>query len=211
MADRYIDHDETEIYGAYAADKIRDRVQGLIAEYDTALEYVATELTDATKAVQTAVADARAADAKIRTGSHARSSVFKRATAVSPRSSAPRRRRRRSAAGTVRSARAARAALGPRDLRGWQGFLQTWHLGSPDEQEAMPRCPAPQRWRGRVSQACSSAASSWFVASVGRNPPGCNTRGPVKKDSTRTTTAHVRVTAAYSTTTAELPYALVIR
>ena len=82
MADRYIDHDETEIYGAYAADKIRDRVKGLITEYDTALEYVATELTDATKAVQTAVADARAADAKIRTGSHARGSVLKRATAL---------------------------------------------------------------------------------------------------------------------------------
>lgn len=82
MADRYIDHDETEIYGTYAADKIRARVKGLIPEYDKALEYVASEIEEATTAVQGAVADARAADAEIRKGSHARGSVLKRSVAL---------------------------------------------------------------------------------------------------------------------------------
>jgi hypothetical protein len=82
MPDRYIDHDETEIYGAYAADKIRSRVKGVIVEFDDALEYVAAEISEATQAVQGAVADARAADAEIRKGSKARGSVLKQAMSL---------------------------------------------------------------------------------------------------------------------------------
>jgi hypothetical protein len=77
MADRYIDQDEIEIYGSYAVTKIRDRVKGLVPEFDKALEYVASELSEGTKSVADAVADARAADAEIRKGTQARGSVLK--------------------------------------------------------------------------------------------------------------------------------------
>jgi hypothetical protein len=77
MPDRYIDQDETEIYGTYAANKIRSRLKGLIPEFDAALEYVAADIADATNAVQEAVADARTTDAEIRKGSQSRGSILK--------------------------------------------------------------------------------------------------------------------------------------
>jgi hypothetical protein len=82
MADRYIDYDETEIYGTYAAEKLRTRVKGLIPSYDAAIEYIAGELTEATKTVQETVIDARAADAEIRKGSKERGSILKQAVSL---------------------------------------------------------------------------------------------------------------------------------
>ena len=68
MADRFIDQDETQIYGPYAARRMRTRLVGLILEFDPALVYLAGQLDAATVAVKTAVDAARAEDAKLRRG-----------------------------------------------------------------------------------------------------------------------------------------------
>jgi hypothetical protein len=68
MADRYIDQDETQIYGPYAAKGIRLRVIGLIPAYDTALAYCADQLDLATAGVFDAVDAARSHDADARKG-----------------------------------------------------------------------------------------------------------------------------------------------
>lgn len=82
MADRYIDQDETKIYGEYAAGKIRKRVVGLVPEFDKALEYVASEIETATNAVEAAVTEARTHDATIRKGTKQRVSALKQAIDV---------------------------------------------------------------------------------------------------------------------------------
>jgi hypothetical protein len=82
VPDRYIDQDETKIYGAYSSRKIRTRVVGLIPAYDKALEYVAGELDAATQAVSEAVEAAREADATIRGGTQARRSALKNAVSL---------------------------------------------------------------------------------------------------------------------------------
>lgn len=66
MADRFIDKDETKIYGEYAAKKIRRVVVGLIPPFDAGLKHVANELDKATKTVADAVAAAHDADTAIR-------------------------------------------------------------------------------------------------------------------------------------------------
>lgn len=82
VTDRYIDQDETQIYGTYSSRKIRTRVVGLIPAYDKALEYVADELDAATLAVSAAVEAAREADAAVRGGTDVRRSALKNAVGL---------------------------------------------------------------------------------------------------------------------------------
>jgi hypothetical protein len=68
MADRFIDQDETQIYGPYAVRRILARVLGLIPAFDPALVFLAGELQTATGAVKNAVDAARTHDARLRRG-----------------------------------------------------------------------------------------------------------------------------------------------
>lgn len=68
MPDRFIDQDETKIYGPHASKNIRARLIGRIAEFDAALHYVADEMDANTVAVASAVEAARAKDAERRQG-----------------------------------------------------------------------------------------------------------------------------------------------
>lgn len=62
MADRYIDHEETLIYGPYAARKIRAVALGLIPQFDAALTYLAKEIDGMTAAMEKSIGDARKSD-----------------------------------------------------------------------------------------------------------------------------------------------------
>ena len=55
MADRYIDHEETLLYGPYAARKIKAVALGLHPKFDPALTYLADEIMDATQAMDRAL------------------------------------------------------------------------------------------------------------------------------------------------------------
>lgn len=82
MADRFIDQDETQIYGPFAARRIRARVVGLIAQFDPALSYLADQIDAATLAVATAVEAARAGDAELRRGVRQKQPLLKQATGL---------------------------------------------------------------------------------------------------------------------------------
>lgn len=82
MADKYIDQDETQIYGPYAVKAIRSRVIGLIAAYDAALAYSAEQLEQATAGVKTVVAVARARDADTRKGARSKGPLLKQASSL---------------------------------------------------------------------------------------------------------------------------------
>lgn len=79
MTDRYIDQDETKIYGDYTARMIRKMAVGLLPAFDAGMEHLAVEITDATAAVKAAVDSARAADAKLRQGSQVKVSALAQA------------------------------------------------------------------------------------------------------------------------------------
>jgi hypothetical protein len=66
MADRYIDIEETLIYGPYATRKIKEVVAGLLPKFDPALDYVVAEISDATAAVERVLGEARETDASRR-------------------------------------------------------------------------------------------------------------------------------------------------
>lgn len=76
MADRYIDQDETQIYGPHVAKMIRSHVKGLIPAFDAALEYTATEIDHATAAVGKAIAASRHAQGGIHVGSEKKGPVL---------------------------------------------------------------------------------------------------------------------------------------
>jgi hypothetical protein len=82
MADRFIDQDETQIYGPYAARRILTRVVGLIPEFDPALVYLANQLYIATAAVKSAVDDARTHDARLRRGVQQKRPLLKQAVGL---------------------------------------------------------------------------------------------------------------------------------
>jgi hypothetical protein len=67
MTDRFIDQDETQIYGPYASKRIRALI-GLIAAFDAGLAHLADEIDAATAAVKEAVTSARDKDAELRDG-----------------------------------------------------------------------------------------------------------------------------------------------
>lgn len=68
MADRYIDHEETLLYGPYAARKIKAVALGLHPKFDPALTYLADEIMDATQAMDRALQSARRTDSSHRAG-----------------------------------------------------------------------------------------------------------------------------------------------
>jgi hypothetical protein len=82
MADRFIDQDETQIYGPYAARRIRTRVVGLVSAFDTALHYLADQIETATAAVKSAVDEARTQDAMLRKGVQQKTPLLKQAIAL---------------------------------------------------------------------------------------------------------------------------------
>lgn len=82
MADKFIDQDETQIYGPHAAHTIRKRLIGKIAEFDSALNYVADQIDTSTAAVKLAVDAARSKDAEHRDGTKTKTSLLKDATGL---------------------------------------------------------------------------------------------------------------------------------
>jgi hypothetical protein len=68
MADRYIDHEETLIYGPYAARKIKSVAMGLLPEFDGALGYLAKEIAGATDEMERALQSVRRTDSLRRIG-----------------------------------------------------------------------------------------------------------------------------------------------
>lgn len=82
MADRFIDQDETQIYGPYASSKIRKKVIGLIPAFDPALQHLAGELDAATAAVQAAITAARDKDSSLRQGVRQKAPALKQALAL---------------------------------------------------------------------------------------------------------------------------------
>lgn len=76
MADKFIDQDETQFYGPFAATGIRKRLVGQIPEFDSALTYLADQLDTSTATVKLAVDAARAKDAERREGSKAKTSLL---------------------------------------------------------------------------------------------------------------------------------------
>jgi hypothetical protein len=79
MADRFIDQDETQIYGPYAARRIRTRLVGLIPAFDLALVHLAGEIEAATAAVKNVVDAARTHDAKLRRGAQQKRPLLEQA------------------------------------------------------------------------------------------------------------------------------------
>ena len=82
MTDRYIDQDETKYYGPYTAREIRKQVKGLIPAVDAGLEELAVRIETATAAVESAVGQARGADAGKRKGSRDKKPVLGKAKDV---------------------------------------------------------------------------------------------------------------------------------
>jgi len=68
MPDRYIDHEETLIYGPYAARKIKAVAMGLLPEFDGALGYLAKEISGATDGMERALQNTRRTDSLRRIG-----------------------------------------------------------------------------------------------------------------------------------------------
>lgn len=79
MPDRFIDQDETQIYGPYAANAIRTRLLGKIAAFDAALTFIADQIDTSTSTVKLTIDAARAKDAERREGTKTKSSLLKEA------------------------------------------------------------------------------------------------------------------------------------
>jgi hypothetical protein len=62
MADRYIDYEETQVYGPHASQKIRALALELVPSYDAALKYIADELDAANAGMAKALGGARPAE-----------------------------------------------------------------------------------------------------------------------------------------------------
>ena len=68
MADRYIDQEETQIYGPHASKQIRALALKLVPSYDAALKHIIEELDSATAAVGKVLESSRDTDADRRAG-----------------------------------------------------------------------------------------------------------------------------------------------
>jgi len=79
MADKFIDQDETQIYGPHASKNIRKRLVGLIPAFDPALHYIADQIDQSTTAVKDAVDDARTKDADRRKGTKSKAPLLQQA------------------------------------------------------------------------------------------------------------------------------------
>src|SRR5690606_26465315 len=76
MTDRYIDQEETLIYGPHAAKMIRKHVVGLVSELDGALNFFANQIEAATAHMEQMLDGARSADSAIRQGKSDRISML---------------------------------------------------------------------------------------------------------------------------------------
>lgn len=72
MADKYIDLDETQLYGPHAVKQILAVAVGLVPELDPALRFVAQELAQTTQAAGAAIKAGRTASAGQRSGKKAK-------------------------------------------------------------------------------------------------------------------------------------------
>lgn len=77
MADKFIDHDETQIYGPHAANAIRKRLIGQIPEFDSALTYIANQIDSSTTTIKSTIDAARAKDAEKREGAKTKTPLLK--------------------------------------------------------------------------------------------------------------------------------------
>lgn len=82
MADKFIDLDETQIYGPYSARMIRGRLEGLVPEFDPALKYVANEIEHATSEIKQLIEDSRHASANVRQVSQTKGPILRQATTL---------------------------------------------------------------------------------------------------------------------------------
>jgi hypothetical protein len=82
MTDKYIDLDETQIYGPYASGAIRTRVLGLVAKLDTGLAFLADEIDEVTTAVGEQIRASRETSADVRAGTKDKGPVLERSLRV---------------------------------------------------------------------------------------------------------------------------------
>jgi hypothetical protein len=82
MSDKFIDLDETQIYGPYASKMIRERVIGLVQEFDTGLERLAKDIDHATTAVHEAIETSRDASSNIRSTTKDKGTALQRALSL---------------------------------------------------------------------------------------------------------------------------------
>lgn len=82
MADRYIDYEETQIYGPHAAQQIRKRALKLVPKYDAALGHIADELDDATATVGGLLDSTREHDSDRRVGAQKKAPLLEEAMSV---------------------------------------------------------------------------------------------------------------------------------
>jgi hypothetical protein len=82
MSDTYIDADETQIYGAFAARQIRARVAELLPAFSESMGFLATELETATATVKAAIDATRRSSAVAREGTVSKAPLRKDATAL---------------------------------------------------------------------------------------------------------------------------------
>lgn len=82
MTDKYIDLDETQIYGPYAAKAIRTQALGLVGEFDAGLEKLAEELEHATRAIADSIEASRDASAAVRAVAKDKGPALKRAVGL---------------------------------------------------------------------------------------------------------------------------------
>jgi hypothetical protein len=68
MADRYIDQEETQIYGPHASKQIRALAMKLVPAYDPALKHIVEELDSATAAMGQVLKSSRVVDSSRREG-----------------------------------------------------------------------------------------------------------------------------------------------
>jgi len=76
MTDRYIDLDETQIYGPHASGMIRTRVIGLLDKLDGGLEFFAGEIDGTTQTLGAMLSTSREASAEVRGGTKEKGSVL---------------------------------------------------------------------------------------------------------------------------------------
>lgn len=164
MTDRYIDQDETLIYGAHAVEKLRSVVRGKIPELDAAVDYVAAHLEGATSAMRAALAGARDTDTTKRESTRGKAPVLTDALAFLGRFSShldaqPQADRVRyfGAAGTVTSI----GRAGPRVL------LAVQHIAT-ELAESNAGVSAAADWAAQASALATSLATSLQHASSAR-------------------------------------------
>lgn len=163
MTDRYIDQDETQIYGPHSVGKLRSVVRGLIPELDSAVEFVAVHLEEATAGVGTAIHSARELDADQRGSVQGKAPVLESARGFLGRFSShldaqpqPDRRRYFTADGTV----AGVTRTGPKVALAVQNIATQLGKAEPGVTEAATWKAEAEALAGALSGVLSHASSA---------------------------------------------------